>query len=58
MVLGMCSSITSPRDTCEEVAIRSGTAESVPSRLSRSSALVEGKAPKATDGSFLLGVLC
>ena len=55
---GMCSSITSAGDAHEEVAIRWGMAEPVPSRPSGSSALVEGRAPKATEGSFLLGMLC
>ena len=44
--------------TCEEVAIGSGMAESAPSNLSVSSTLVWGGAPKATDGSLFLGVLC
>ena len=57
-MLGMCLSVTSPGDACEEVAIRSGMAKSVPSRPSGSSALVEGRTPKATDGSFLLDMLC
>ena len=35
-----------------------GAAESIPFRPSGSSILVEGGAPKATDGGFLLGVLC
>ena len=42
----------------EEVALGSGMAESIPSSLSRSSALVEGRVPKAADGSSLLGMLC
>ena len=44
--------------TCEEVAIGLGMTESVPSSLSWSSTLVEGEAPKAVNGSFLLEVLC
>ena len=58
MVLGMFSGVTAHGDTCEEVAIRSGMAKSVPSRLSGSAALVEGGAPKAVDGSFFLDMLC
>ena len=57
MMLGMFSGVTTCGDACEEVAIGSGITESVPSRLSGSAALVEDGAPKATDGSFLLGVL-
>ena len=44
--------------TCKELAIGSGMAESAPSDPSGSSTLVWGGAPKATDGGFLLGVLC
>ena len=40
-MLGVSSGVASPWDTCEEVAIGSGMAESVSSRPSRSSALVE-----------------
>ena len=58
MMLGAFSNVVSPRDTCEEVAIGSGVAKSVPSRMSGSSTLVEGGVPKATDDSFLLGMLC
>ena len=58
MMLGMCSSVTLAKDTCEDIAIESGMAEPVLSRLSRSSTLLEGRAPKAIEGSFHLGMLC
>ena len=58
MMLGMFSGVTACEDACAEVAIRSGMAESVHPRLSGSAALVEGRAPKATDGCFLPGMLC
>ena len=54
MMLGMFSG----GDACEEVGIRSGMAKSIPSKLSGSSALEEGRAPKDTDGSFLPDMLC
>ena len=58
MMLRMFSGVTTCGDACEKVAIRSGMAESIPSRLSGFSALVEGRAPKAADGGFLPGMLC
>ena len=58
MMLGMFSGITACGDACEEVAIISGKAESIPSRLSGSAALVEGRGSKAADGGFLLSMLC
>ena len=58
MVSGVCSSEASPGKALEEVAIGSGVAESIPSRPSGSSTLVEGRAPRATDDGFLLGMLC
>ena len=58
MMLGIFSGTTTCGDACEEVAIGPGMAKSVPFRPSGSAALVEGRAPKAADGSFLLGVLC
>ena len=45
-------------DAFEEVAIKSGMAKSVPSSLSGSADLVEGRAPKAADGDFFPGMLC
>ena len=57
-MFGACSSIALPREAHEKVAMASEVAESIPFRLSGSSALVEGGAPKAADGSFLLGLLC
>ena len=57
-MLGVCSGVTSPGDTCEEMALGLGMVNSVPSGLSRSSAWVECIAPKAADGGFLPGMLC
>ena len=58
MMVGTFSGMTAHRDAYEEVAIGSGMVKSIPFRPSWSSALVEGRAPKATDGGSLLGMLC
>ena len=51
--LGMSPSVAACRDTCVEVATGAGMDESMPSSPRGSSALVEGKALKATDGGSL-----
>ena len=58
MVFGVCSSIASPRKAWGEVAMASGMAGSIPFRPSGFPTMVEGRTPKAADGSFLLGMLC
>ena len=51
------SGVASPMDACEEVAIGPNMADSDPSGPSRSSTQLEGRGPKATDSSFLPGML-
>ena len=58
MKLGVSPSVATHGDVCMMVAIRAGMTESIPSGLMGSSvSLVEGRAPRATDGSSLLSIL-
>ena len=57
--LGVPAGVAACGDICWRVAIEAGKMESAPSGLSGSSVLLaEDRAPRATDGGCLPGVLC